>query len=164
MHVSIGKDLSEQLLLACCHNKLDALRVLLSHSGQALQINTLLPCGGGGGGGGGGGEDEGGSVDGDDGDSCVPQNKDKIKLTALGVAAILGHSSACEALLKAGANVNQDPVVIVENGGSGISGGGGGDVGGGSVLHWAVMAGHLAVVKSLVANGARQSMMDSKVS
>lgn len=112
------QDLSHQLLLACFPGKLDALQVLLAHSGVAnLDLNTPLPS-----------------------------RDDTQRLTPLSVAAILNNPSACKLLIKSGAKANQ-------------ADGGGGR----SAMHWATLAGHLSVVKCLLANGAKPHVMDSEV-
>ena len=65
-------------------------------------------------------------------------------LTPLSVAAILNNPPACKLLIKAGAGVDQVD-------------------GGRSALHWAVLAGHLGVVKALLAAGAKQDILDAEV-
>ena len=67
-------------------------------------------------------------------------------LTPLGVAAFsTNNSSLCECLIRAGAKVNQV------------------DSQGLCALHWAVLATHLNVVKTLLANGAGQEQVDNEV-
>ena len=67
-------------------------------------------------------------------------------LTPLGVAALsTNNSSLCECLIRAGAKVNQV------------------DSQGLCALHWAVLATHLNVVKTLLANGAGQEQVDKEV-
>ena len=67
------------------------------------------------------------------------------QLTSLSVAAISNNPAACRVLIDAGADANQL------------------DGGQRSALHWAVLAGHLSVVKSLLANGSKPDARDSEV-
>ena len=63
----------------------------------------------------------------------------------LSIVAITSSPSACKVLVKAGAEVNQV------------------DPSGCSALHWAVLTGHAATVKTLLASGANPGLEDSEV-
>lgn len=70
---------------------------------------------------------------------------DSLELTPLSIAAISNQPAVCKVLMKAGAGVNHV------------------DGRGCSALHWAVLAAHSAVVRALLANGAKPDTVDCEV-